>query len=73
MVTLNGVLNEGPWWLVIDLRLPYDTEISQDGHQIRIPFATSESAQHAAAQLTVSVEHHPPVIPGTVIEQAELP
>jgi hypothetical protein len=67
------MLKEGPWWLVIDLRLPYDTEISQDDHQIRVPFATAESVKRAAAEVTVSVEHHPPVISGVIIEQAELP
>jgi hypothetical protein len=61
------VTGDGPWWVVIDLGLPYTGgEVLEPG-RVRFPFATGESARQAADALKVSVHRDPEVITGEVI------
>jgi hypothetical protein len=63
------VTGDGPWWVVIDLDLPYTGgEVLEPG-RVRIPFATAKSARRAAQAVKVSVRRDPEVITGTVIGQ----
>jgi hypothetical protein len=60
---------DGPWWVVIDLHLPYSGRvIREEPGEIAIPFATGGSAEKAAREIRVSVRYVPAVIQGAVIE-----
>lgn len=59
---------EGPWWLVIDLGLPYTGgEIQLEAGRVRVPFSTGESARRAAGDVKVSVRCDRPLITGEVL------
>lgn len=57
------------WYLTLGFDHPYGgEEIARDlGLRIRIPFADQGSAERAAAEMRVQVEHAPALIQGDVI------
>jgi hypothetical protein len=60
-------MSDGPWWVVIDLDLPYTGGEVLEAGRVRIPFATGESARRAAEAVKVSVRRDPEVITGEVV------
>ncbi|HMH89939.1 MAG TPA: hypothetical protein VK586_02515 [Streptosporangiaceae bacterium] len=58
----------GSWWLVITLDRPYGNVETTPG-EIRIPFATRESAERAGEAATMRTERRPPVIDGLVVTE----
>jgi hypothetical protein len=57
------------WYLTLGFDHPYGGEewVRDPGLRIRIPFADRGSAEHAAAEVRVQVEHKPTLIQGEVI------